>query len=118
MSFDISAGGLAPYLVLIVFGFLPSEIWRWLSVVLARGLDESSEIFVYIRTVASVLLIGVVGRLVLSPAGQLAQVPLAARLGALAVGGLAFMAFRRSVLAAVLAGEAAIVVAGWWFVTN
>jgi hypothetical protein len=116
LSFVISDGGLAPYLVLIVFGFLPSEVWRWLSVVLARGLNEGSEIFTYIRTVASVLLIGVVGRLILTPAGDLAHVPLAARLGALAVGGCAFLAFRRSVLAAVLAGEAAIVAAGWWFV--
>jgi hypothetical protein len=116
LSFTISDGGLAPYLVLIVFGFLPSEIWRVLSVFFARGLNEGSPIFVYIRTVASVLLIGVVARLILTPAGDLANVPLAARLGALAAGGLAFLAFRRSVLAAVLAGEAAIVVAGWWFV--
>ena len=116
MSFNVADGGLAPYLVLIVFGFLPSEVWRWVSVVLARGMNEGSEFFVYIRTVASVLLIGVVGRLVLTPAGDLANVPLFARLGALAVGGCAFLAFRRSVLAAVLAGEAAIVLAGWWFV--
>ena len=32
MSLDLADGGLAPYLILIVFGFLPSEIWRWLSV--------------------------------------------------------------------------------------
>ena len=115
MSLDIGDGGLAPYLVLILFGFLPSEIWRWASVFLARGLNEGSEIFVYIRTVASVLLVGVVGRLVLTPAGELAGVPLWARLGALAAGGAAFLAFRRSVLAAVLAGEATIVLAGWWF---
>jgi hypothetical protein len=116
VSLDISDGGLAPYLVLILFGFLPSEVWRWLSVFFARGLSEGSEVFVYIRTIASVLLIGVVGRLVLTPAGDLASVPLFARLGALVVGGGAFLLFRRSVLAAVLAGEAAIVIAAWWFV--
>jgi hypothetical protein len=115
LSFTIPDGGLAPYLVLIVFGFLPSEVWRWASVFLARGLNEGSEIFVYVRTVAAVLLIGVVARLVLTPVGDLAHVPLAARLGALVVGGCAFLAFRRSVLAAVLAGEAAIIAAGWWF---
>ena len=115
MSLDIADGGLAPYLVLILAGFLPSEVWRWLSVFLARGLNEGSEVFVYIRTVASVLLIGVVGRLILTPAGDLAHVPLLARLGALAVSGAAFALTRRSVLAAVLAGEAVIVLAGWWF---
>lgn len=108
-------GGLAPYLILILFGFLPSEIWRWLSIFFARGIDEGSEIFVFVRTVASVLLVGVVGRLIFAPVGALAHVPLAARLGAIVAGGAAFLVFRRSVLAAVLAGEAAIVLAGWYF---
>lgn len=117
MSLSVQDGGLAPYIILIVFGFLPSEIWRWLSVVLARGVNEGSELFIFVRTVASVLLVGVVGRLILSPVGALAQVPLAARLGALAVGGCAFLLFRRSVLAAVLAGEATIIAAGWYFVS-
>ena len=44
MSFNIADGGLAPYLVLIAFGFLPSEVWRWISVILARGMNENSEI--------------------------------------------------------------------------
>lgn len=112
---SVHDGGLAPYLILILFGFLPSEIWRWLSVFFARGVNEGSEAFVFVRTVASVLLVGVVGRLIFSPVGALAHVPLFARLGAIVVGGAAFLLFRRSVLAAVLAGEAAIVAAGWWF---
>ena len=33
-----------PYLALILVGFLPNEIWRWLGIVVARGLDERSEI--------------------------------------------------------------------------
>ena len=49
-------GALAPYLILIFFGFLPSEIWRFVSVFVARRIDENSEIFVYVRTIAAVLL--------------------------------------------------------------
>ena len=35
---------LWPYFVLILVGYLPNEIWRVLGLVLARGLDEDSEI--------------------------------------------------------------------------
>jgi hypothetical protein len=109
-------GALAPYLILILVGFLPSEIWRFFSVFVARRIDEKSQVFVYVRTVAAVLLVGIVGKLIFSPSGALAAVPLIARLGALAIGAAAFLIFRRSVLAAVFAGEAAIVAAGYYFV--
>lgn len=115
MSLAVEQGGLAPYLILILFGFLPSEVWRWLSFFLARGINEGSELFVFARTVSSVLLVGVVGKLIFSPVGALAGVPLAARLGALVFAFGSFMLFRRSVLAAVLGGEAAIIAAGWWW---
>ena len=115
MSLELHDGGLAPYLILILFGFLPSEIWRWISVFLARGIDEGSELFVFVRTIASVLLVGVVARLVLLPTGALLVIPLAARLGALGAGAGAFLLFRRSVLAAVIAGEAAMLAAGFYF---
>ena len=31
---------LHAYLILVLVGFLPSEIWRWLGLVLGRGLDD------------------------------------------------------------------------------
>jgi hypothetical protein len=108
-------GALAPYLILILFGFLPSEIWRFMSVFAARRIDENSQVFVYVRTVAAVLLVGIVGKLIFAPSGALATVPLAARLGALGIGAAAFLIARRSVLAAVFAGEAAIIAAGYYF---
>jgi hypothetical protein len=108
-------GALAPYLILIFFGFLPSEVWRFMSVFAARRIDENSEIFVYVRTVAAVLLVGIVSKLIFSPSGALGMVPLAARLGALSIGAVAFLVSRRSVLAAVFAGEAAVIAAGYYF---
>jgi ABC-type phosphate transport system permease subunit len=108
-------GALAPYLILICVGFLPSEIWRFISVFAARRIDENSQVFVYVRTVAAVLLVGIVGKLIFTPSGALALVPLAARLAALAIGATAFLVLRRSVLAAVFAGEAAIIVAAYCF---
>jgi hypothetical protein len=101
-------GGYAPYVLLIVVGFLPNEVWRMLGVALARGLDEESEIIVFARAVATAILTGVVGKLVIFAPGALAGVPLAVRIGATALGLVAYALFRRSVLAGVLTATAAI----------
>ena len=65
MSFFASDPVLAPYLALILLGFLPSEIWRFLSVFIARRIDEELEAFLFVRSVATVLLVGVVVKIVL-----------------------------------------------------
>jgi hypothetical protein len=102
-------------LVLILAGFLPSDLWRLLGVVAARGLDEASDLVIWVRAVAVSILGGVIANLVLAPPGALAHLQLPVRLGAIAVGFLAFILTRRSVLAGVLAGELALVAGGYWF---
>jgi len=99
---------MEPYLALLLLGFLPSEMWRWLGVVFARGLDEGSEIVVWVRAVATAILAGVIAKLTIFAPGVLATVPTPVRLGAVAVGFVAFMLLRRSVLAGVIAGEVAL----------
>jgi hypothetical protein len=101
--------GLEPYLALILLGFLPSEVWRWLGLLLGRGLDEDSEILLWVRAVATALVAGVVARLVLVPPGALASVPLGVRVAALGCGFLAFLLMRRSAFAGVIVAEAALV---------
>jgi branched-subunit amino acid transport protein len=105
-----------PYLALILVGFLPNEMWRMLGLLVARGVDESSEIVVWVRAVAVAVLGGVIAKILLMPPGALAEVPLAVRLGAIACGFCAFLLVRRSVFAGVLAGEAALVVGAFLFV--
>lgn len=101
--------GMEPYLALILLGFLPSEVWRWLGIVVGRGLDEESEIILWVRGVATALVAAVVARIVLIPPGALAGVPLWVRIAAIGCGFLAFMLIRRSALAGVLVGEAVLV---------
>jgi branched-subunit amino acid transport protein AzlD len=101
---------LAPYVLLILAGFLPNEVWRMLGVVLARGLDEESQIIVLARAVATAILTGVVGKLVIFAPGALATVPVGVRIGAAVLGVAAFMLLRRSVFAGVATATAAIVV--------
>ena len=104
---------LWPYLVLVMVGFLPNEIWRVLGLVLARGLNEDSEIVVWSRAVATALLAGVVAKLILFANGALTTVPLSVRVGAAVLGFLAFVLLRRSVFGGVIVGEAALLVGGY-----
>ena len=105
---------LWPYLALILVGFLPTEVWRWLGLVLARGLSEESEIIVWVRAVATAILAGVIAQLIITSSGALATTPLAVRLGAIVVGFVAFLTVRRSIFAGVVAGEV-VLVAGTFF---
>lgn len=100
---------LTLYALLIVIGFLPNEVWRWLGVVVARGLDENSELITWVRAVATAILTGVVAKIVVFAPGALAAVPLSVRLGAAALGMLAFFVVRQSVLAGCVVGVGTIV---------
>jgi len=106
---------LSPYLLLILVGFLPNEIWRVFGLVLARGLNEDSEVVVWSRAVATAILAAVIAKLILFPSGTLDNVPLAVRIAAAAFGFAAFICIKRSVFAAVLVGEAILLLGGFLF---
>ncbi len=110
-----AVGELSPYLVLILVGFLPNEIWRLLGLVLARGLNEESEWVVWSRAVATAILAGVIAKLVLFSGGALATIPLDVRVTATVAGFLAYLAIKRSIFAGVLVGEAALLIGGFFF---
>ena len=99
---------IGPYLALILVGFLPNEVWRMLGLVLVRGLDEDSQVVVWVRAVATAMLAAVLAQLVLSSSGALAAIPVAVRVGATGAGLLTFVVLRRSVFAGVLMGEIAL----------
>ncbi len=104
---------LWPYLVLVLVGFLPNEVWRALGLVLARGLNEESEIVVWSRAVATAILAGVIAKLIVFASGNLASLPLALRVGAAVCGFAAFLAVKRSVFVGVAAGEAVLLAGGY-----
>ncbi|SRR5712692_7650058 len=100
------SGELYAYVLLVLVGFLPNEVWRVLGLVAAHGVDEETELFMWVRAVATAVLAGVIAKIVLFPPGALATVPPVIRLCAIACGFVAFLLVRRSVLAGVAAGEA------------
>jgi hypothetical protein len=73
-------GEFQAYALLILVGFLPNEIWRMLGLVIARGIDEESEFFMWARAVAIAVLAGVIAKIILDPPGALASVHVGIRL--------------------------------------
>jgi hypothetical protein len=107
-EFFTLTGPLGAYFLVILVGFLPSEIWRVMGVFLSRKMDEQSEILVWVRMVATALLAGIVAKIVLAPSGALAAIPLIGRCASLVVGLAGYFLLRRSVFAGVLFGEVSI----------
>jgi branched-subunit amino acid transport protein len=79
------------YLVIIIAGWLATDLWRWLGVIVGNRLDEASEALQWVRAVATALVMAVTSKLVFFPTGTLADSPLWLRLVALGLGFLAFL---------------------------
>jgi hypothetical protein len=103
------------YVLLVLVGFLPTDIWRAVGLVAVSGINEESELFLWARAVATAVLAAVIAKIVLFAPGALAGIPHAIRLGAIACGLLAFLLLRRSVFAGVLAGEIALLAGAYAF---
>jgi hypothetical protein len=101
-------------LVLLLAGFLPNEAWRMLGLWFGSGIDEGSELLVWVRAVATAILAGVIAQILVTPPGALASVPGWLRYGAVAAGFLAFVATRRSIFAGVACGELVMLAGKWW----
>ena len=101
-------------MVLVLAGFLPNEVWRMLGLWFGGGIDEGSELLVWVRAVATAILAGVIAQILVMPPGALAGVPDGLRYGAVAAGFAVFMATRRSIFAGVVGGEVVMLAGKWW----
>src|SRR5205809_5917584 len=100
--------------VLVIAGFLPNEVWRMIGLWLGGGVDEESDLLVWVRAVATAILAGVIAQILLLPPGALASIPGLLRYGAVAAGLAAFVATRRSIFAGVACGEIVMLAGKWW----
>jgi hypothetical protein len=116
MSASVSAfiGDWHALVVLLVAGVIPNQIWRMLGLWLGGGLDEGSELLIWVRAVATAILAGVIAQIVVQPPGALASVPGFLRYGAVAAGFVAFLLARRSIFAGVACGEIVMLAGQWW----
>jgi branched-subunit amino acid transport protein len=101
-------------LVLLLAGFLPNEVWRMLGLWFSGGVNEDSELLVWVRAVATAILAGVIAQILVHPPGALASVPDMLRYGAVAAGFAVFIVSRKSIFAGVVGGELVMLCGKWW----
>lgn len=86
-----------PYVFIAVAGWLATDVWRWLGVIVGARLKDESPVLIWVRAVATALVAAVIAKLVLYPSGELRNVPVALRIVAMALGFGAFLALRQRV---------------------
>jgi branched-subunit amino acid transport protein len=91
-----------PYVVIIVSGWLATDIWRWLGVIAGNRLQEGSEALNWVRAVATALVMAVTAKLVVFPTGALEASPLWLRLAAAGIGFVAFLMAGQRVIIGVI----------------
>lgn len=100
------------YVMILVAGWLATDVWRWLGVFASGRLREDSEVMVFVRCVATALVAGVIAKLILFPTGALDNAPVALRIAAALCGFAAFFVARQRVVVGVAAGEV-VLIGGW-----
>lgn len=115
MTFSSFGAWWWPYLFIIVAGWLMTDSFRFLGVYFGGRISDDSEALVVVRALATALVAAVIGNLVVFPSGALADAPLWLRVGSVAVGFVAYLALRKSVLFGILIGEA-VLLAGLYLI--
>jgi len=110
---ELLGPGGTRFLYIFVAGVVATYIWRAAGVYFAGRIDETSEIFQWVRAVATALVAGLIARLVLFPTGALAETPVWLRLGAGAVGFAVALIGRRWTVVGIMTAEV-ILIAGWF----
>lgn len=80
-----------PYLFIAIAGWLATDIWRWLGVLVGNRLSQESALLTWVRAVATALVAGVIAKLILYPTGALQETPVVIRLVAVSLGFAAFL---------------------------
>lgn len=109
LSFDAYPGVLWPFVFIILAGWLPTDVWRYLGVLFAGRIREDSGAVELVRAIATALVAAVIARLVLYPTGSLALIPDAARIGAMLGGFLAYILLRRSIVLGLCVAQAILI---------
>jgi hypothetical protein len=103
-----------PFLFILLAGWLPTDLWRYLGVVSSGTISDKSVAIQLVRAIATSLVAAVIARLVLYPTGSLALIPDAARIGAIVGGFLAYVLIARSIVLGIVVAEIILLAGAWW----
>jgi hypothetical protein len=102
-----------PFVFVLLAGWLPTDVWRWLGVASAGRFDEASPALAVARTVATSLVAAVIARLILYPTGSLADISASVRISAVTLGFAAYYWLGRQTLLAILVAEIVLLGVPW-----
>lgn len=102
-----------PYVMILLAGWVATDIWRWIGVFAGGRLREDGELLIWVRCVATALVAGVISKLILFPQGALADAPIWLRLAAAVFGFACFLTARQRVIVGVLSAEVFLLI-GWF----
>ncbi len=97
--------GWWPYVVILVAGYVATDIWRLAGVVMSARLNSESPILQWVKAVSTALVAGLVAKLVIYAPGELADVALWVRLAGIGVGCVAYWLTAGNVFLGVVAAE-------------
>ncbi len=106
-----------PYVFILLVGWLPTDIWRVLGVVLSGGINEDSKSLIFVRAIATAFVAAVIAKLIIFPAGSLALTPVELRLAAAGAGFAAFQLAGKSVITGILVSEILLIGGASWIGT-
>ncbi|MDJ0778352.1 MAG: AzlD domain-containing protein [Gammaproteobacteria bacterium] len=90
-------------------------LWRGLGVVVVRRIDPQGAVFRWITCVSYAMVAGLIFRMIVLPESDLASVPLAQRIAAVALAFAAYFLLGRRLVAGVLAGSLTLSALAYWF---
>lgn len=103
-----------PYLFILLIGWLPTDIWRFLGVFLSGHINENSKALIFVRAIATALVAAVISKLILYPAGSLELTPPELRILAALAGFVAFLISGKRIFAGILVAETTLIGGAWW----
>lgn len=80
-----------PYVFIAIAGWVATDMWRWLGVLVGNRLKQDSAALTWVRAVATALVAAVIAKLILYPTGALEDAPVALRVAAAGIGFAAFL---------------------------
>jgi len=115
VNFDSFDAFWWPILFILLAGWLPTDVWRWIGVAFAGRVRDNSEWISLARAVANALVAGVIARLILYPTGALIDVPVWIRLVAVGLAAGLYSGVYKNLLLSVLLGGGSLVLISTFF---
>lgn len=99
-----------PILFIAIGGWIATDMWRWMGVLIGNRLRDDSALLIWVRSVATALVAAVIAKLILYPSGELQDFPVMLRVGAAAIGFGIFLAAGKKPWIGILAAVVLLVV--------